>query len=341
MRVAFIGDPHVGKMCRLVGPEQGLRLHSRSLRDQLRLAREDGATHVAILGDLFDTPFPDQNQLLVVLQALADTDLPVLVYLGNHDVHDAAHNSFRLLCRLPEVGALRHVTFVTERRLIRFGDLRVAVIPWGARVPKGLRGRADLVLFHESVVGALRDNGTMVPPGRGLPSNAFDGVLAVGGHLHTPHRRERVVYPGTYTQMGFGEKPDKKRVIADFERGRLTRIERLSVDDPTWRLEAVKFSKREPPKCSDPKTFYSLDVSDDRPGPGWLVDHPRVVRVHGGSGKAQRAITERVVSIMEGSAVHGEDDRALLARWLNQHARIDSVSRAAALRIHDRLARDE
>jgi hypothetical protein len=332
----FIGDLHIGKMCKFVGREASLALHRQALKAQVAEARMEKCTHICVVGDVYDAPFPDIDAMLLMIEEIsAAPDLKWLVYSGNHDVHDASHVSLKLLQRLPEAGALRNAIFVTARRFLKWGGLKLFVLPWGERIPANLKG-ADLALFHDSVCGATRDNGTKVPPGRGLPSDAFGDVPGVSGHLHTPHRCGSNRFVGTYCQMSFGEGPVKRLTFMDVSEGQ-TRFTSKVVEKPTWRMATVRFDAKNPPACDDESTFYRVQ-SEGSPPPGWLTSHPRVVQVAPGSKTADEKLKRRVADLMEGAAITpGEDDRALVQRWLHQHSGVDALSRASAMRIHDKL----
>lgn len=335
MRIAFAGDPHIGKMGTYMGDEAGLRRQRKLLSAVFARADDARADLIVVLGDLFDDPHPDQDRLVATVQALSSTKTPVLAYLGNHDVEDERHNSFKLLRRLPEAGALRHVTFVTKPKTIEYGGVRVRVLPWRKSYErKHLGERADVVLFHDSVVGAKRDNGHAVPEDGGLQHEFFGDAFTVSGHLHTPQRLRDLWYTGTQAQLSFGERPGKKFMLAEVRKSGTKMV--VSDFESPWTLLNVKFDSDDPPKCDAPGTLYAVDLSAGSPGPRWLLDHPRVVRVHGGSGKARSKTIERVVEL---ASKHGssEDDDELLQRWLRQHTSLTKLERTRAAKIHRRL----
>ena len=346
MKIGFVGDPHTGRMRALLGNERGDAAHARLWLRQIEWVREAGCSHAVIVGDVFDTPFPDQEQLLLVVNALAAaSDLRFLCFAGNHDVHDAATNSLRLLRRMPEVGALRHVTFVADAGVVDWEDARLLVIPWGSKRERDPRehviaSRPHLTVFHDSVVGAKRDNGTAVPVGQGVAAASLGGSrVAVGGHLHTPQRVGDVYYCGTGAQLSFGESAGKRLLTIDVD-GKSVKVASRRVDPP-WVLETARWSSSDPPGCDAPGTYYRLVIGEEAPPPRWLVEHPRVVRTAGASVKKLRDVASGVVNLMSGGKVGGSDDAQLLQRYLHQHTNLDALLRAQAMKIHGRMLKGD
>lgn len=314
-------------------------MHVRQLALQLELARESKCTHAVMLGDIFDHPFPDQDSQIILLQFLASaSDLQWLIFPGNHDVKDSSNVSLKLLRKLPEAGALRHVRFAMDRALLQWGGLRVAVIPWSDKVPQNLSRHAELALFHNSLVGAMRDNGHRIPVGKGLPPSVFDGVPAIGGHLHTPHRLGNILYPGTFPQQDFGEAPVKRFFTMEVKPQGKVSFSSVKVHNPPWRLKVVDYIGSKTPPCNEPDTFYKVVFGEERPTPTWLTDHPRVVRVEGKPNSQVIRVAEQTAKLVGKSG--GEDDRTILSRWLHHHGNVDVVSRAVALRLHDKLSQE-
>ena len=329
--IAFWGDLHVGRLTKIVG-EDGLRLHRKLLHQLTKETRQVGARYVAVLGDIFPDPFPSQEQMMVVLEAFSNArDLKFVCYLGNHDIYTAQINSLRLLSRLPEAGALTNVQFVIKPAMIDFARRNVLVLPYGA--PLGaVPNNTDLILFHNNVIGAKRDNNS--PVTGGFHPNKFEKVLAVGGHLHTPQRvGSRIYFPGTQGQLTFGEGSAKKFMWLD---------DRMYSRpfQPPWELQTVTWSNDNPPECNNPDTYYRLLFTHERPGPRWLANHPQVVSHKGGSKSIQSAAKQKVVSLIQRTNEQ-ESDTQLLNRWLIQYTSLDKLARRRALKIDEQLAEEE
>jgi len=334
-RISIWGDLHIGRMLTLLGEETGLRLHRRFFRHQINESRKDGATHLVIVGDIFDDPTPTHELLILLFQVLhAVRDMQVVVYPGNHDYQDANVNSLRLMRQLPEAGALRHVTFVTEPTLLDWAGQRIHVMPWGFKPPKTLPD-ANLVFMHDDVAGATQDSGRhVVPADKGFRADSFGNALVISGHIHTPQRVGRVLYCGTAAQFSFGEKPNKRQLL-------ITQNDGLKVSSrtivPPWTLQSVNYSEENPPDCTDPNTYYKLRIGEVRPSPKWLVQHPNIIKVDGGTKRVKNAATN-VVSLIEGQNINDEDETKMVSRWLRNYSTLDDLSRSRAIKEHIRLA---
>jgi DNA repair exonuclease SbcCD nuclease subunit len=315
-------------MCGLLGERSGLNAHRALWSAQIKPLREQGATHVIVLGDLFDDPFPSQEAQLVAMQALASMDdMRVLVYIGNHDVHDASHNSLRLLSQMPGFGALRHVQFVFTPQVVEWDGLRIGVVPWGYKPPQ--MHDVDFIVFHHDMIGTRQDSGRITPQGEGLRADVFGDVLAIGGHLHEPQRLGRCVFVGAGAQLNFGEKPGKRAVTLRYEQGKM-KLRSTPIESP-WYLKTVKYDAKEPPRCDEARTYYRLDQGGDTLPAGWLVQHPRIVRVES---VARKRSAENTVKLVEGKQLSIEDDTTLVRKFLREHTDLDPIMRARAMKIH-------
>jgi DNA repair exonuclease SbcCD nuclease subunit len=331
IRIGFIGDPHVGRAERWTNYDTALQLHKRLLEQQLDLCRQHKCSHVVMLGDLFDDPNPNQDKLAMVLEVFSgEKDLPIMCIAGNHDVQDAKVNSLRLLAKLPGAGALRNISFHIKPEVVKWEGFRILALPWGNPLPDD---RVHLTVFHETALGCRRDNGT--PSSKGMEE--FNN-LSIGGHIHTPQASGKYVYAGTAVQMSFGEDSSKRFLYVNMRKGEEPEVRSVPIERPVWRLKQIRYDSDDPPACDDPRTFYSLDISGDRPGPRWMVDHPRVVQMHGSNNKKVREATKTVVNLMEGQSSKGVDDRSLVLRWMKQYSNLNAFDRSMALRIHDRLS---
>jgi hypothetical protein len=261
----------------------------------------------------------------------------VVVFPGNHDYESAEHNSLKLLLRLPEAGALRHVHFVMEPQAVDVAGIRVWVHPWRGAFPES-RADVDLVVMHSPLVGAKTDNGFVVPPGKGVGPETFNAafgeVPVVGGDIHTPQRMGRFVYAGTIAQMSFGESPNKRVLSLDVQTMRLS-SRRIK---PPWMLETVMYSAEDPPACDSPGTLYKLVLGEDAPSPRWLIEHPRIKKVEPGKRKARAGASIDSPQALGGVSA-GESDTDAMRRWLREYSTLDALGRARALKMHERMSR--
>lgn len=328
MRFLLVGDLHLGKMDSVMKDGNGLRRQLACLRRQIEIAKSRGVHHGVLLGDIYDTPFPSQRLMLSLVKELHESRMEWLCYTGNHDTDSAHHTSLSLIQELPQYGALKNVTFVTSPRLIKWGDLRAYVMPWRKDYDP-VRRDCDVIFFHDSVSGFRHDNGMPIRQDEGVPKNFFRGQLAVSGHLHTPQRTGNIWYPGTGAQLSFGEHPRKMLFFGEKLRSGV-RITGKPFEPP-WTLRKVKYDAHEPPTCDAPNTYYSLDISADKPGPKWMSENPNVVKTTGASSKVQKELTEKVAEIVGGKSDQSDTD--LLRRWLKRHSGLAKPEIREALKI--------
>jgi DNA repair exonuclease SbcCD nuclease subunit len=251
--------------------------------------------------------------------------------MGNHDRYDANTNSFKLLSRLPKAGALTHVKFITKECRVKFCNLNVLVLPFGAK-PKDVTD-VDLIVFHDSVVGAKRHSGPNVILGQGIHPSKFKGILAVGGDIHLRQRIGKAFYPGTLAPMNFGEDGEKYFGYVDVAKLKYHDYE----IDPPWNLKTIKWSNENPPNCDAENTYYRLIITDSRPPPRWMMDHPQVVKLDGGSKLKQQEVANKVVALLQGQNKNNETDSQLLSRWLKTFTPLDKLSRMQGIKIHESL----
>lgn len=334
MRALLVGDLHIGK--KLLRSTLGASATRRQIAMLASLEAEAvraRARYAIVVGDVFDTAAPSQEDMSALVDFWSTSKLRWIVYPGNHDVDDISlkkgetfsrRSSLTLLSRLPRAGALRNVMFIRTAKTVVIEGVRLHVVPWGHPMapPKG----TNLVLFHDSLVGAKRDSGSVVRDGEGLSSAALRGFAAVSGHLHTPQRVRRTLFCGTAAQMSWGERPVKQlyvtTVTQDF-------VSHETIPwTPPWTLRQVEWSSEAPPKLDDARAYYKLVVPNgQRVDPNWLVNNPNVARVGGKGGQAKQP---RIIR-------QTRDTRAYLDEWLKRHTSLTDRQRAVALKIDARM----
>lgn len=326
MKVAFWVDPHVDKLKKLLGEETSLQLSRKLLLAQLKETQKIGAKHAIILGDLFDGPFPSIDAMGVVIDVLSHAnDIQFVAILGNHDVYDATTNSFRLLAKLPKAGALTNVKFITKATTLKWAKLNIMVLPFGDK-PKNVSD-IDLIVFHDQVVGAKNFDGPDVGLGQGIPPARFEDCLSVGGDNHLQQQvGKNIYYPGVLAPMTFGEKGKKYFAYLTTEDLKYHIYE----IDPPWNLETVRWS--DSVKCDEPDTYYKMLITEERPPARWLVEHPQVVKIDGGSKKKQKEAASKIVSLIKPNT-----DSMPLGKWLKTFTALDKLSITQALKIDEKL----
>jgi hypothetical protein len=330
MKFLLVGDLHFGKMSSIMGVDLALRKQTNSLQRQINIARSKGVRHGVLLGDTFDGPYPTLDEMIALIRVLSESKMEWLCYLGNHDIDNAENNSLKLLRELPAAGALRNVQFFDSPRRIEWCGMNAYVMPWAHRYKPIDSRDIDVVFFHDGLVGAHRDNGTLIAAGEGVAKSIFRGVTAISGHLHTPQKVGNIRFPGTAAQLTFGERPVKRLFFGEKTRAGI-KIENMRFE-PSWTLKKVTYDADNPPKCDEPNTYYCLNISKDRPGPRWMSDNPRVVKIEGSNRKLQRELVEKVIELTAGT--QGVDsDSELLQRWLRAHTSLNKMERRSALKI--------
>lgn len=237
MKIAFIGDLHVGRI---------IRGHDRTpdilaaWRDGLRLARQAGATVLVQTGDVFDTSFPSPEETSLVIGMFRDAANyfdGVYTMPGNHDIRHGADRADALAplraADLPLVWcptAPAAYGLCDEAALLMLPYESKSRRAWStpeeydAEIVSALKGndrRRLVVVGHLDIEGALlsseiptRGGGQSWPVGRGWKHRV---VHAVDGHLHRPQTVDwgswTIHCVGTPVPMDFGEATEVKRVV--------------------------------------------------------------------------------------------------------------------------------
>ncbi len=293
-KILLVGDLHLGKPLLMSTLTDAISQQVAMLKRMESIAIREGCRHALMLGDLYDNARPSQELLVPIIDFLAASKLKWIIYPGNHDVDDvtlkkdeaeSVRSSLKLLARLPKVG-LRNVQFVQYPQIVNVDGARIYVIPWGHAfdVPKN----CDVVAFHDSLVGARRDNGHQVPEGKGILKKQLRGKPAVSGHLHTPQKVGNVLFPGTPAQTSWGEKPNKCLFYMSVVNGRVN-FRRLKWRAP-WKLLQATWTKKGAPPI-EKEAYYTLKVdAGTRPDAEWMTNNKNVVRFGGLSKKSMSEI---------------------------------------------------
>jgi DNA repair exonuclease SbcCD nuclease subunit len=223
-RIAFISDIHCNLRLPMARVDAG-GVHSDRLRDALGCLEqaaaaclELGVTQLYILGDLYDQKHPDGATLVhtsKTLRDIADKGLEVLILPGNHDAVDRDGRMYTLMfygsLRVPGVRVLGHESIeVTPGTLLH-------AVPWlperraAERIKaldKGASSDRNVLLFHQSVIGAVGDTGWVSDEGleAGRVADGLD--LALSGHYHRPQAHSWGRYLGAPMHMRFGDESD-------------------------------------------------------------------------------------------------------------------------------------
>jgi predicted phosphodiesterase len=205
-----------------------------------QVAREEGATVIAILGDITDAKGGHSSALVNRMCAEIDSlsqDFEVYILKGNHDYTEEHLPFFGFLDLLP------NVRFLSSPELIDVGGTSVLAIPHAhsgpatrfgeagtdqgsrntlvGRVVTGMvrEGGFDMIWIHNTVRGSVYSNGKVMenhgvdltPPSRPSPrrhSGLYEGaaVPIIAGDVHVPQKVGPVTYLGAPHPVCFGDK---------------------------------------------------------------------------------------------------------------------------------------
>jgi DNA repair exonuclease SbcCD nuclease subunit len=212
-RGVLIGDLHFGRLEKLLAGKvkNGLKVQANHLRKCLRYAVSEGFKYVYILGDLFDSPYPTQEEQDALGRVLTDPEfagLIILAYLGNHDYTTFDDHSLVTTKLFADLTKHSNVRIITEPTMLKHQGVPVWISPWPYAVSP--KGPAALCFGHFNLAGVRADNGRLL---RESPKNfkLRSKDQWVIGHIHTFQvlYKGRVLYPGNPYQITTGEKPDK------------------------------------------------------------------------------------------------------------------------------------
>lgn len=304
------GDNHIEKIMGLF-PEKGLDYAFQALNYANGYAREHGIKHMVKLGDIYDSPFPEQkSQAMFARCAHENKDILWHGIRGNHDYEGADAHSLEVFEAYSDIGALPNVKFHFDPTLSDIDGVPVCYLshPY-KKVPKNAGQR--IVFGHFEFAGATLDSGRIlkahegVPQPKGVSRNDYFWIM---GHLHRYHRLgRRIIYAGTSLQQNFGEPLPKGflHVRASYRKGVLkvmpqfipyhTPYELHNIHVHTKAdLKKVKLSKR---------MFYKIFMHEriDLPE-NFFIDHPNVLKHEGTFSKAVAENDEKV-SVKKGTTV--------------------------------------
>lgn len=287
LEALFVGDLHLGGMTNLFpnytfSPDD---MVYKTLTYAFRYAQEEGIKHVFLLGDIFDHPYPTQEQqerLLAFLMRFPK--LYVYLNAGNHDFSTEHHLSLRMVDFTSRISQkLEHVKLFTKPELLEIRGVPVSMLPWPHA--KTLE-KKSLNIAHIEISNSVSDNGKTLKNGYQLsPTGCY-----VIGHLHRRQMySKRVYYPGTMFQKTFGEPLPKGfgRGLFSYKRGQLDWSMDWIEYQPPYQLYNVRIQqpqdfklikKPNPDKIVQYKIFIKNGVEIP---PGFLEEYHNVVDAAG------------------------------------------------------------
>jgi DNA repair exonuclease SbcCD nuclease subunit len=237
MRVAALGDAHLGRSYYPVATPEGVNVRERDFEESFEAAVAAALAEqpdlVAFLGDVFDHPRPTYRAFRVVQRALGrvrDHGVPAVVISGNHDTP-----------RLPGTGSPyaaladafpeHRFAYALRYERFEFPGLVVHAVPQTLSVEAALAAldqaaasrsldKVNLLLTHprlKEVEPKYADLNEIEVEAAALRSD-----LALLGHYHVHLRvRDGVFYAGATDTFHFGDEPEQKKglVVLDTEAG--------------------------------------------------------------------------------------------------------------------------
>ena len=291
-RFVAVGDLHLEKLDRVLGELDHIGLQLQCLHDASNYALDRGINQLVLLGDIFETPHPEQRTVRRLLEVFHSYPrLEFHLIRGNHDTDHVRANSLELLDFISELRALSHVHLYLSPTRAKWGGVRVCFLSYPYRKPVKSE-KPQLVFAHQEIAGALRDNGTVIPAESGqlkIKSKSQDYWII--GHLHRYQQGSRYIYPGTMVQMNFGEPLPKGFLEVRAKNGKDLQVKTKFIKyRPPFRLInlAVK-SEKHLSKIKQRETDrYKIVLAPGTKLPlGWRNNYPNVINVVGTKDKGQ------------------------------------------------------
>ena len=209
--ILCIGDLHLGCYKNIfsgVSHPKIFTLHSDDvIYDCIRQAHEyavdQGIRHIVFLGDIFDTPFPDQyEQMYCINMLISLKPINVHIILGNHDYSSKLANSLILSKFAAHIASLDHVRIYHTPESGNIDGVPVNFLPWPHNKKPSSQTKNSVNFAHIEIPGSVSDSGKVFTEGYKIKRNNDFWII---GHLHTYQKYKNVIYPGNLLQKNFGE----------------------------------------------------------------------------------------------------------------------------------------
>jgi len=269
VRLLHIADVHLGASCAFLGggaAQHRARLEAAFER-ALHTARERQCDLILLAGDLFDSDHPSERLLQQTIRLLAETNLPVCLIPGTHDVSGRrspyAVGDWKRRC--PNV----HLLLQAEPGSVPFPELGLAV--HGRATPRGespLRGLSpnddfkwNVALVHGGLAEALMADEAH-PLSRGeIAASGMDYVAL--GHWHGWRQWSEgstvACYPGALEPLAFDQKNTGWAALVTLSDSVL--VEQVRVGDTRAETTEVRVEG-----MSDPEELMSALTARADPG---------------------------------------------------------------------------
>lgn len=278
MTVTSIGDLHYLKLEHRI-PNFN-KLLTKTLRTTLNEAAKRGTSHVVIVGDIFDNPFPTQAAMIEFNDVVTDfSDMEFIVIPGNHDYSDVTTDSLMMTKWTRKLKS--NIRVISKPEMIKIDGVRYYFMPHP--FIQDMPTKADYGFAHFAANGARGDNGFTV-----RTKNQPKGNWILGDfHTEQQGKSKGCIYDyvGSLTQLSWEEKARKTVIsIEDGEKHRRKvdlayKLVKHTVESDD-QLDEIKFEK---------DSYYYIKTKNGYVLPkGWVLDHPQVVRQSAVASKKDR-----------------------------------------------------
>ena len=98
LKFLAVGDLHLEKMEQTLSVMDSIAIQLQCLHDVSSYALDHGIKRLVLLGDIFETPHPEQRTVRAFLEVLnAYPRLEYHMIRGNHDFDQVRHNSLEIV----------------------------------------------------------------------------------------------------------------------------------------------------------------------------------------------------------------------------------------------------
>lgn len=272
LRLLHSADWQIGKPFGTVADEQKrFRLQQERIAAVTRirdLVRQQQAQLVLVAGDLFDSPTPAAANVLEVLEAIGEMEVPVLVIPGNHD-HGAAGTVWHRDDFLRQQRQFApNLQLLLERRPLLLEQAVVLPCPLlrnqdSSDPSQWLQGfdwsqlpaeRPRIVLAHGGVHGfggrdyeadeEAQSGANNLIDLQALPAQEID-YIALGDWHNLKQVSAQAWYPGTPEPDRFDQGVDNQRgqvLLVELQRGAAPAVSPLRTGRLQWHNLAIRFS---------------------------------------------------------------------------------------------------
>lgn len=267
MRFVVLGDTHIGALDNLFSNGTDYSLHG--WKYALEYCRENAIKTLIQLGDIFDSPYPRDDQIQKFLSLLFKfSDVNVYCILGNHD-YDAEHSSVDLsswFCKVLGKGP----KIYSSPTLEKIDGVPFFFSPYPFK--KDSKKQA-ICIGHFDLPGTKRDNGTKVKGN--IPKLKNQWIL---GHLHSCQEYKNAVYPGSSIQCNFGDVSNKYILECEVNKGKLE-YHKVKLNTPI-KLKTINIqTKKDLNFKIEENTYYKLVVHKSVKLPdSYLSDRPCIIK---------------------------------------------------------------